>query len=42
LQSHGQELLRRAMVEGIKEQVFSSSYVERFLQRSLIFQEVIQ
>ena len=42
LQSHGQEVLRRAMEEGIKEQVFSSSYVERFLQRSLIFQEVIQ
>lgn len=41
LQSHGQEVLRRAMEEGIKEQVFSSSYVERFLQRSLIFQEVI-
>jgi transposase len=42
LQSHGQEVLRRAMEEGIKDQVFSSSYVERFLQRSLIFQEVIQ
>jgi len=42
LQSHGQELLRRAMEEGIKEQVFSSSYIQRFLQRSLIFQEVIQ
>ena len=41
LQSHGQEVLRRAMEAGIKEQVFSSSYVERFLQRSLIFQEVI-
>ena len=42
LQSHGQQVLRRAMEEGIKEQVFSSSYVERFLQRPLIFQEVIQ
>jgi hypothetical protein len=42
LQSHGPEVLRRAMEEGIKEQVFSSSYVERFLQCSLIFQEVIQ
>jgi transposase len=42
LQSHGQEVLRRAMEEGIQEQVFSSSYVELFLQRSLIFQEVIQ
>jgi transposase len=42
LQTHGPEVLRRAMEEGIKEQVFSASYVERFLQRSLIFQEVIQ
>jgi len=42
LQSHGQEVLRRAMEEGLKDQVFSSSYVEHFLQRSLIFQEVIQ
>ena len=42
LQSHGPEVLRRAMEEGIKEQVFSASSVERFLQRSLIFQEVIQ
>ncbi len=41
LQSHGQEALRRAMEEGIKEQVFSAASVERFLQRSLIFQEVI-
>jgi hypothetical protein len=30
------------MEEGIKEQLFSASSVERFLQRSLIFQEVIQ
>ena len=42
LQSHGPEVLRRAMEEGIKEQVFSSSYVERFLERSLLFEEVIQ
>jgi hypothetical protein len=42
LQSHGPEVLRRAMEEGIKEQVFSASSVERLLQRSLIFQEVIQ
>jgi len=38
LQSHGPEVLRRAMEEGLKEEVFSASYVERFLQRSL-FQE---
>jgi len=42
LQSHGPEVLRRAMEEGIKDQVFGASYVQRFLQRSLIFQEVIQ
>jgi hypothetical protein len=29
------------MEEGIKEQVFSAASVERFLQHSLIFQEVI-
>jgi hypothetical protein len=39
LQSHGPEILRRAMEEGLKEEVFSASYVERFLQRPLAFQE---
>jgi hypothetical protein len=34
LPSHGPEVLRRAMEEGLKEEVFSASYVERFLQRS--------
>lgn len=42
LQSHGPEVLLRAMEEGLKDQIFSTSYLERFLQRSLIFQEVIQ
>jgi hypothetical protein len=42
LQSHGPEVLRRAMEEGLKEGVFSASYVERFLQRSLVFQEAMR
>ena len=41
LQSHGAEVLRRAMEEGLKEEVFSASYVERFLQRSLVLQEAM-
>ncbi len=41
LQSHGPEVLRRAMEEGLKDEVFSASYVERFLQRSLVFQEAM-
>jgi len=41
LQSHGPEVLRRAMEEGLKEEVFSASYVERFLQRSLVLQEAM-
>jgi transposase len=40
LQSHGPEVVRRAMQEGLKEEVFSASYVERFLQGSL-FQEAM-
>jgi hypothetical protein len=40
LQSHGPEVVRRAMQEGLKEEVFSASYVERFLQCSL-FQEAM-
>jgi transposase len=42
LQSHGPEVLCRAMEQGLQDQIFSASYVERFLQRSLIFQEVIE
>jgi transposase len=42
LQNHGPEVLRRALEEGLKEQVFSATYIERFLQRSLVFQEVIR
>jgi transposase len=42
LQRHGPEVLRRALEEGLNEQVFSASYVERFVQRSLLFQETIR
>ena len=41
LQSHGAEVLRRAMEQELQEQVFSAVYIERFLQRSLVFQEEI-
>jgi transposase len=42
LQSHGPEVLRRALEEGLQEQVFSATYIERFLQHSLAaLQEVI-
>jgi transposase len=40
LQSHGPAVLRSALQQALKEQVFSATYVERFLQRSLAFQEV--
>ncbi len=42
LQSHGPEVLRRAMEAGLKEQIFGAIYVERFLQHALIFPEVVQ
>jgi transposase len=42
LQRHGPEVLRRALEEGLKEQVFGAAYIERFLQHSLVFPEVIQ
>lgn len=41
LQSHGPEVLRQAMEEGLKAEVFSAAYVEEFLQRSLVFQEAL-
>ena len=41
LQRHGPEVLRRAMEEGLKEEVFSAAYVESFLQRSMVFQEAL-
>src|SRR6516162_8010448 len=42
LQSHGPDVLRRALQEGLKEQVFSASYVERFLQHTPVFPEMVQ
>jgi putative NADPH-quinone reductase len=41
LQSHGAEVLRRAMEQGLQEQVFGAVYIERFLQCSVVFQEEI-
>ena len=41
LQRHGPEVLRRAMAEGLKEEIFSAAYVESFLQHSLLFQEAV-
>jgi hypothetical protein len=40
LQSHGPAVLRQALEQGLKEQVFSATYVERCLQHSLAFPEV--
>jgi hypothetical protein len=37
LQSHGPEVLRRAMEEGLKQQIFGAFYVERSLQPGFSF-----
>jgi len=42
LQSHGPDVLRRAMEAGLQEQVFGAFYVERSLQPGLNFAEVVQ
>jgi transposase len=42
LQSHGPEVLRRAMEAGLQEQVFGAFYVERLLAPKLNFPEVVQ
>jgi hypothetical protein len=42
LQRHGPEVLRRAMEEGLKQQIFGAVYVERSLQPGLSFPEVVQ
>jgi len=42
LQSHGPEVLRRAMEEGLKQQIFGALYVERSLQTELGFSPVVQ
>ena len=42
LQRHGPEVLRRAMEEGLKQQIFGALYVERSLQTELSFSPVVQ
>ena len=42
LQNHGPEVLRRAMEEGLKQQVYGASFVERSLQAELSFPQVVQ
>jgi hypothetical protein len=42
LQDHGWEVLRYAMEEGLKEQVFGAFFVERLLQPGLSFPETVQ
>ena len=42
LQSHGPEVLRRAMEEGLRKQVFGAGYVERSVQPGLNFVETVQ
>jgi transposase len=42
LQSHGPEVLRRAMEEGLRKQLFGAGYVERSLQPGLSFVETVQ
>jgi transposase len=42
LQSHGPEVLRRAMEEGLQQQIFGAFFVERFLQAELSFVQVAQ
>ncbi|MBV9481492.1 MAG: hypothetical protein JO249_12180 [Acidobacteria bacterium] len=42
LQSHGPEVLRRAIVEGLKQQIYGAFFVERALQGELSFSEVVQ
>jgi len=42
LQDHGPEVLRRAMEEGLKQQIFGALYVERSLQAELGFSQVVQ
>jgi transposase len=42
LQSHGPDVLRRAMEEGVKQQIFGAFYVERSLQPGLSFPPGVQ
>jgi transposase len=42
LQSHGPEVLRRAMEEGLKQQIYCAFFIERALQAELSFPPVVQ
>ena len=42
LQSHGAEVLRRAMEEGLKQQIYGAFFIERSLQAELSFPQVVQ
>ena len=42
LQSHGPEVLRRAMEEGLKQQIFGAFFIERSPQAELSFPQVVQ
>jgi transposase len=42
LQSHGPEILRRAMEEGLKQHIFGAFFVEQSLQQNLDFPQVVQ
>ncbi|MBV8477233.1 MAG: IS21 family transposase [Acidobacteria bacterium] len=42
LQSHGPEVLRRAVEEGLKQQIYGAFFIERALQAELSFSQVVQ
>src|SRR5215469_57010 len=42
LQSHGPEVLRHAMEEGLKQQILGAFFIERSLQAELSFPQVVQ
>jgi len=42
LQSHGPEVLRRAMEEGLQQQIYGAFFIERSLQAELSFSQVVQ
>jgi transposase len=42
LQSHGPEVLRHAMEEGLKQQIYGAFFIERALQAELSFPEVVR
>lgn len=42
LQSYGPDILRRAMEEGLKQQIFGAFFIEKSLQAELSFSQVVQ